>query len=960
MDESHKELITTNLVTIMKDLDPSDIYSVLIAGGVLTLDDKDRISTTCPCRRDEAMELISVLLRKGPTAFGVLVDALQFTYPHLYDLLSVGVCTGEDKRVFEYMRSELQHHYKSRLRSICPMPWLQGIRLSLSDIYVERRLLLKTDRNSDGATVTMDNLFTPQETEEIPCRLLIEGTPGIGKSTICQTLAYEWGKQSCGNHCRSPCVHAFDLVLYLHAGHFRAHETVADAIKSHLLPKDCNIISRKIKEVIEAKTLLLIVDAYDEAHSDNTLLDQLIEGSLLRQKTLLLTSRHNFLQDKLKYFDTAFSVEGYDHQQQLEHVARFAKFKKIDTSLFESMLESDEEDTQLLSTRTGLYDLIHKIITRKASERMKLTATEVEDLHLRPLYKLAFDAHQRNEYVLREDDFKDVSCDAEKVCQVGYLAMEVIISRLQEDVRYAFTHRTFLEYLTAKHIALMDQEDRLNWLQDLRYTKYTIRLYTWGYDESFDFRQNEHVLGFLFGLLEDDPESLQQVASVVMDKTHFSEGDPILSLKDDSSCGPPHMLIRLICELHDMPPKLQEMMVKRCPARINIYLRCSARCRRGILFLGNSLRLPRPISLGVDLGYFNTQRISFIAELFKSKNIECSIISITPFNHTTPRNILTELKVGQVDSFRHVIIECGNDSIPSGEVLFGDDLGGLQLDRFGSQCTYRYMQAALGKPLTSISLVWCELDDKCSQLLCELLQNQHLRSVSLESLSHKLKPFLRHLAQLDKLQSCSIAQNEFTQEEGHSLEIILKKNTLDKLTIRYFDFWDCAAVLRDSFPCMTSLRELQLLCYGVPSNNNSILSHLHHLRLHRFTLEAKPTDEDLKALVKALQSWSNLQELKIEFIGFNHDSNTNPNERSLRLLFEAISGCQYLEFLCLKQLKIQDSVIPDVCRMIESLKQLRKFKLEFRNDEIFTQVGLKQLQSLLERKDIATECICWT
>lgn len=101
MDESHKELITTNLVAIMKDLDPSDIYSVLVAGGVLTLDDKDRISTTCPCRRDEAMELISVLLRKGPTAFGVLVDALQFTYPHLYDLLSVGVCTGEDKRVFE-------------------------------------------------------------------------------------------------------------------------------------------------------------------------------------------------------------------------------------------------------------------------------------------------------------------------------------------------------------------------------------------------------------------------------------------------------------------------------------------------------------------------------------------------------------------------------------------------------------------------------------------------------------------------------------------------------------------------------------------------------------------------------------------------------------------------------------------------------------------------------------------
>ncbi|ELU11663.1 hypothetical protein CAPTEDRAFT_209010 [Capitella teleta] len=145
---------------------------------------------------------------------------------------------------------------------------------------------------------------------------------------------------------------------------------------------------------------------------------EMADGDILRHKAVLLTFRYNFLQDKLKYFDWTFVIEGYDEHQRLEHVKRYADHNKIDSAPFARMLNEQnvrdlynnslnltllcilrEEDTQVSSTRTELYTLIHNIIRRKASERMDSTPKKVEDLLLRPLYNLAFETYQKNDWV---------------------------------------------------------------------------------------------------------------------------------------------------------------------------------------------------------------------------------------------------------------------------------------------------------------------------------------------------------------------------------------------------------------------------------------------------------------------------------------------------------------------------------------------------------------------------------
>ncbi|ELT99243.1 hypothetical protein CAPTEDRAFT_201857 [Capitella teleta] len=378
------------------------LFANLTESGVITDEHLQKLQNIM---RNETMAaavlhfLTELLPKRGSKAFNLFLEALcESQQEHVADHLKMwlGDVCSEDAGTFKSLRAELQSHYERRLASIRPMPWLQSICLNLTDVFVERQLKLKTNHKGDGKT--MKDLFTPQETKAIPRRLLIEGNPGIGKSTICQTLAHEWGKQSCGGHCGTVCVHSFDLVLYFHAGDFIDEESVAHAVQKHLLPSDYSITTSELQGVIKAKNVLIIVDAFDEANAGNRTLDRLIQGDILRHKTLLITSRFNFLQNKLSFFDSKFKVQGYDEEEQLQHVKRYAKHKNIASAPFESMLKDKsirdlcsnplnltllcllrEEDTQLRITRTALYTSIHRIIRRKAGERMDLTEAEVEE-----------------------------------------------------------------------------------------------------------------------------------------------------------------------------------------------------------------------------------------------------------------------------------------------------------------------------------------------------------------------------------------------------------------------------------------------------------------------------------------------------------------------------------------------------------------------------------------------------
>ena len=105
----------------------------------------------------------------------------------------------------------------------------------------------------------------PPSTMRTPKRILIEGEAGVGKSTYCQKLSLAWSEQKCGTQCYclySPCIHSFDLLVYLRAADFKRFSSVSKAVHSNLFPQDSPVALEVVDELLRTKKTLFLVDGY--------------------------------------------------------------------------------------------------------------------------------------------------------------------------------------------------------------------------------------------------------------------------------------------------------------------------------------------------------------------------------------------------------------------------------------------------------------------------------------------------------------------------------------------------------------------------------------------------------------------------------------------------------------------------------------------------------------------------
>ncbi|ELT97222.1 hypothetical protein CAPTEDRAFT_209243, partial [Capitella teleta] len=816
--------------------------------------------------------------------------------------------------------------------------------------------------------VEIDHLFANQDNPEIPQRLLIEGDPGIGKSILCQFLAYEWSHGSRRDHPRELAkIHKFDLVFYLKAEDLKHQDSIAEAIRCHLLPKDFKISSDVLEELLKTASVLFLIDAYDEGCVDNSHLDQLIEKKHLRKSSLLLTSRRHFLRHKLNCFNCLLSLEGYDKTQQLNHVKKLAEHENIPVNQFDLLLENDEisgicsnplyltllcllytEEGCSINSRTDLFCAMHEFILLKASGRMNVTQEDMEQQVMRPLYKLAFDAYQKNEYLIQEHDLQNTSCGMDAIIQVGYLIKHITVSRLQAKVQHRFTHTTVMEFLAAKHLSLMAEHGRQVWWQKVFHVRWNPRVciarlsvpILWNKstetEEDSPYAQDETVAAFVFGLLETDPENLVKMATTIMNRTRFSG-----SHRNDLAeihCYRAHIINKLICELHILPPALEDAIIQRCPSHMSFSKSCSVKCLKGLVIICN-LKNMKPRSISVDITQMWSEfdrHFSLLIELSKCQSIDW--IWIAPEDNKQLKQCLLQLRLGQADCIPNVKITRSESirEIAARDLRFGDKLRGLHLQGFDEVNTRRYLEAVSQKTLTTLEVADCDLDDKCRILLSKLMLNPNLQHVTLMS--------------------------EATSDSDTKNPENLKNMKPRSISVDITHMWN------ESDRHVSLLRELSK-CQSIdwiwiaPEDNKQLKQCLLELRLGQ------------------ADSIQNVKITKSESIGeiAACDLRFGDELRGLHLQgFDKLNTRRYLEAVSRKSLitlkvvdcdlddkcrdllsklmlnpnlqHIQDSLVNDLCKMVDSLGQLNEFSLLYSYDDTLTKDGIDKLEAYLMQK----------
>ena len=167
--------------------------------------------------------------------------------------------------------------------------------------------------------IALQDILKPgQDSKPVRC-VLIEGAPGVGKSTLAWEICHKWEELE--------CVKAFDLVLLVQLRERSAQEAQK---LSDFFPRFRNAnIGEILDSIGDGKGVLLVLDGFDELPHEQLQKDsiyiQLVKSLELPEATVIITSRPSVSADLMKLcqhnIDRRLEILGFTE----EHVVEYAE-----------------------------------------------------------------------------------------------------------------------------------------------------------------------------------------------------------------------------------------------------------------------------------------------------------------------------------------------------------------------------------------------------------------------------------------------------------------------------------------------------------------------------------------------------------------------------------------------------------------------------------------------------------
>ena len=341
---------------------------------------------------------------------------------------------------------------------------------------------------ADKDDIQYDDVFTDVNDG---ARLLFEGRPGCGKTTMMHKISQDWSKGKIFSSC----------LLFL--VHLRQFGNNSDIELTDLVQSAVNFTDEEVKDICttitatDGKGVVFILDGLDEycpKKKKDSVVYKIIERKFFSSSVTIVASRPaasrkyrgiatkcvevlGFLKKQIyDYIESYFSegdskIQGLktylDHHPNVMHMCYLPLHVAMIVSLYE--IEGDS----LPQTETEIYDhFTHSILLRSMCKRTELDEPYLESCdHLsdedKPIFefilKIAFQATVINhQQVFRADDVEDNTISKEDIRKLsagndestlGLIVVDRSRGRKGVENIFTFPHLTFQEYLAACHIA---------------------------------------------------------------------------------------------------------------------------------------------------------------------------------------------------------------------------------------------------------------------------------------------------------------------------------------------------------------------------------------------------------------------------------------------------------------------------------------------------------------------------
>ncbi|XP_068721142.1 protein NLRC3-like isoform X2 [Montipora capricornis] len=379
--------------------------------------------------------------------------------------------------------------YSTRERSLLPVPWLDDFSFHLDDIFTKLKIVGKerTRGKLTDEITNMTAIFRGHKDCEKPRTVLIEGHPGMGKTTYCQKLAYDWAMKEEKWDKSFPEI---DVLLLLRCRDIKTD--IWEAIDDQILPDD---VDKKVKEWFfefigeNQSKVLLVLDGLDEVDSREVgMYINLLESKVLPYCHIVITSRHEAGKKVRRYCDTLWEIVGFTFEDAQIYILRYFKgMEHLAEGLLKQLLlhigqardlkglTRNPLNTALLCIlwedfkgalpleRTQLYIEIVRCLLLRYEKRTG--SSSGSDADLLEVYKddlvqlgcMAFQCLRKRELYFDENEFKGSSSN---LIKFGFLSIQTGGSKRKPSLRFAFLHKSFQELFAGFYLAyqILDRE----------------------------------------------------------------------------------------------------------------------------------------------------------------------------------------------------------------------------------------------------------------------------------------------------------------------------------------------------------------------------------------------------------------------------------------------------------------------------------------------------------------------
>ena len=393
---------------------------------------------------------------------------------------------------------KIRQLYGTREQRLLPVPWCEDFSFHLNEIFTRLKIVSKEKTRgvlTDDIT-DMTAIFKPHVECQRPRTVLIEGDPGMGKSTYCQKLAYDWATKQKELDPSFPDIDAL-LLLKCH----EVKSSIWKAIDDQILPAEIDDQAREcfFKFVRENQSkVLLVLDGLDEMDStEMKRIYDLVEGKELSGCHVILTSRHEVGRKLRRYCDTLWEIVGFTEEDANSFIRTYFKNIKredLQENLLQKIRYSDElrnlsknplnvtllcvlcEDLEGVfpTSRTELYTEIVLCVLRRYEKKQGLSSKS-EDLmsiyrdDLVNLGRVALHSLRKGELYFEEHESGSTSIALSKF---GFLSLQASGCKRKALVRYAFLHKSFQEFFSGFYLACQILDgviERVSVVKDVRF-----------------------------------------------------------------------------------------------------------------------------------------------------------------------------------------------------------------------------------------------------------------------------------------------------------------------------------------------------------------------------------------------------------------------------------------------------------------------------------------------------------